>query len=49
MKNSNTLSSGQKENARHGEVFFPVQKYVTRLAPDHQVITTHWHEEAELT
>ena len=49
MKNSNTLSSGQKENARHGEVFFPVQKYITRLAPDHQVITTHWHEEAELT
>lgn len=39
----------QKENAKHGEVFFPIQKYITRLAADYPVITTHWHEEAELT
>lgn len=39
----------QKEAAKHGEVFFPIQKYITRLAADYPVITTHWHEEAELT
>ena len=38
-----------EENAKHGEVFFPVQKYITRLAADYPVITTHWHDEAELT
>ena len=32
MKNNNPPALGQKENAKHGEVFFPVQKYITRLA-----------------
>ena len=49
MKNNNPPALGQKENAKHGEVFFPVQKYITRLAADYPVITTHWHDEAELT
>lgn len=49
MKNNNPLTLGQKENAKHGDVFFPVQKYITRLAADYPVITTHWHDEAELT
>ena len=49
MKNNNPLALGQKENAKHGDVFFPVQKYITRLAADYPVITTHWHDEAELT
>ncbi|MDD6233250.1 MAG: AraC family transcriptional regulator [Frisingicoccus sp.] len=49
MKNLHSLALGQKENAKHGEVFFPIQKYITRLASDDPVITTHWHEEAELT
>ncbi|MGM9552996.1 MAG: AraC family transcriptional regulator [Faecousia sp.] len=39
----------QKEDAKHGEAFFPVQKYLTRLTPEHSVVTTHWHEEAEWT
>lgn len=49
MKNNNPPALGQKENAKHGEVFFPVQKYITRLTADYPVITTHWHDEAELT
>ena len=49
MKKLHSLTIEQKENAKHGEAFFPVQKYITRLAPDYPVVTTHWHEEAELT
>lgn len=49
MKKLHSLSLEQKENAKHGETFFPVQKYTTRLASDYPVVTTHWHEEAELT
>lgn len=49
MKKLYSLAIEQKENAKHGEVFFPVQKYITRLASDYPVVTTHWHEEAELT
>ena len=49
MKKLYSLALGQKENAKHGEAAFPVQKYITRLAPDNPVVTTHWHEEAELT
>ena len=49
MKKLHSLVLEQKEDAKHGEVFFPVQKYVTRLAADYPVVTTHWHEEAELT
>lgn len=39
----------QKEEAKHGEAFFPVQRYITRIAVDYPSVTTHWHEEAELT
>lgn len=49
MKNYHSLTPVQKEQAKHGEVFFPIQKYITKLASDYPVITTHWHEEAELT
>ena len=49
MTNLHSLALEQKENAKHGEAFFPIQKYITRLAPDYPVITTHWHEGAELT
>lgn len=49
MKKLHTLALEQKENTKHGEAFFPVQKYVTCLTPDYPVITTHWHEEAEFT
>lgn len=49
MKNLHLLTPEQKENAKHGEIFFPIQKYITRLTSDYPVITTHWHDEAELT
>ena len=49
MKKTHILALDQKENAKHGEAFFPVQKYITRLAADYPAVTMHWHEEAELT
>ena len=49
MKKLHSLALEQKEDAKHGESFFPVQKYITRLSTDYPVVTTHWHEEAELT
>lgn len=49
MKKLHSLALEQKEKAKHGETFFPVQKYITKLTPTDSVITTHWHEEAELT
>ena len=49
MKKLHSLALEQKEDAKHGEAFFPVQKYITRLTSDYPVVTTHWHEEAELT
>ena len=39
----------QKENTRHGESGFPVQRYRTTLHAAYQDVPTHWHEEAELT
>lgn len=49
MKKLHSLALEQKEDAKHGEAFFPVQKYVTNLKSDYPVVTTHWHEEAEFT
>ena len=49
MKKYHPLALEQKENAKHGETFFPIQKYITRLTSVYPFITTHWHEEAELT
>lgn len=49
MKKLHSLTLAQKEHTKHGESFFPVQKYITRLTTDYPVVTTHWHEEAELT
>ena len=50
MKNNNPPALGQKRKHKSTEkYFFPVQKYITRLAADYPVITTHWHDEAELT
>lgn len=39
----------QKENVRHGESSFPIQRYHTNLHPAYQDVPLHWHEEAELT
>lgn len=49
MKYLHTLALEQKENAKHGETTFPVQRYITNLTDPGQVVTTHWHEEAEFT
>ncbi|MCI8772238.1 MAG: AraC family transcriptional regulator [Lachnospiraceae bacterium] len=49
MKKLHALALTQKEDAKHGESFFPMQKYITKLTPGHQTVITHWHEEAELT
>ncbi|MDD7739963.1 MAG: AraC family transcriptional regulator [Fusicatenibacter sp.] len=49
MKKFHSLALEQKENVKHGEAFFPIQKYRTKLTKNYSVITTHWHEEAEFT
>ena len=49
MKKLYVSSPEQKESARHGETLFPMQKYITKLDLVYPVVTTHWHEEAELT
>ena len=49
MKKLYSLAIEQKEAARHGEALFPMQKYITRLNSSYPAVTTHWHEEAELT
>ena len=49
MKKLHSPALEQKEAAKHGEAFFPLQQYITRLTADDPVVTTHWHEEAELT
>lgn len=49
MKKQYFRAPEQKEEAKHGEPYFPVQKYITRLSEEYLSVTTHWHEEAELT
>ena len=49
MKKIHTLAIEQKEETKHGESFFPVQKYITNLSSEYMGVTNHWHEEAELT
>ena len=49
MKKLHSLVLEQKENTKHGEASFPVQKYITQLAPDVPMVRLHWHEEAEFT
>lgn len=49
MKTPHSLIPEQKENAKHGEIYFPIQKYITTLTEEAPVITTHWHRESELT
>ncbi len=49
MKKLHSLVLEQKENAKHGEASFPVQKYITQLNTDAPTVMLHWHEEAELT
>ena len=49
MKKLHSLVLEQKENAKHGEASFPVQKYITRFCEEFPAVTLHWHEEAELT
>lgn len=49
MNTTMKLLPEQKENAQHGEVLFPIQKYTTHLSFDVPMVIPHWHEEAEFT
>ena len=49
MATARGLLPQQKENARHGESGFPIQRYRTTLHATYQDVPTHWHDEAELT
>lgn len=49
MKPMFSPSPEQKENVRHGDAVFPIQRYVTRLTRRQPEVCDHWHEEAELT
>lgn len=49
MRQTNTLVLEQKEDVRHGDIIFPVQKYYSTISSTLPYITPHWHEEAELT
>ena len=49
MSTDRGLLPQQKENARHGEAGFPIQRYRTTLHATYQDVPLHWHEEAELT
>ena len=49
MSTDRGLLPQQKENARHGEAGFHIQRYRTTLHATYQDVPTHWHEEAELT
>ena len=48
MSTDRGLLPQQKENARHGESGFPIERYRTTLHATYQDVPTHWHEEAEL-
>ena len=49
MSTDRGLLPQQKENARHGESGFPIERYRTTLHAAYQDVPTHWHDEAELT
>lgn len=49
MNKKNIPAPEQKEETRHGEPYFPVQRYITKIEEEYPAVTTHWHEEAELT
>lgn len=49
MAHNSSLSPEQKEQARHGEHMFPLNKYITTLSELYPSVSPHWHDEAELT
>ena len=49
MKKLQSLALEQKEDAKHGESFFPVQKYVTWLVPDYPVVTAYADHQRKLS
>ena len=49
MASARQASPERKENVRHGEMAFPIEKYRTHLTAGGSAVTPHWHEEAELT
>lgn len=44
MKTPHSLIPEQKENIKHGEVYFPIQKYITNLTKEARAIgiVVHW-------
>ena len=48
MKTPHSLIPEQKENIKHGEVYFPIQKYITKLTKEAPVITMHWKQSLPL-
>lgn len=49
MAHNSSLSPEQKEQTRHGEHMFPLNKYITTLTELYPSVCPHWHDEAELT
>lgn len=49
MKMRNSPFMEQKEDVKHGDSIFPVQKYYSTISDAGSCISPHWHEEAELT
>ena len=49
MTTDHDLLPQQKEDARHGDAGFPIQRYRTMLHATYQDVPNHWHQEAELT
>ena len=43
------LTPEQKEQRKHGQPIFPIEKYGTQLWSEYPFVPPHWHEEAEFT
>ena len=48
MKKENTLKTN-KEKARHGDIFLPVNSYHCLVPGTYRELALHWHEEMEIT
>ena len=48
MKKENTLKTN-KEKARHGDIFLPVNSYHCLIPFTYRELALHWHEEMEIT
>lgn len=44
-----TEQRAERENARHGDIFLPVNSYHCLVPVTYRELTLHWHEEMEIT